>query len=87
MKKISLSLFNAMAGLFLVLLLMAGTAQAQGLTMNITDTEYDPIPAGGEINYAVRIQNGGNVRTDAQVITLTIPANTTYTGISGGLQD
>ena len=43
MKKISLSLFNAMAGLFLVLLLMAGTAQAQGLTMNITDTGYDPI--------------------------------------------
>ncbi|SEO09045.1 hypothetical protein SAMN04489859_10343 [Paracoccus alcaliphilus] len=85
MKKISLPLFNALAGLVLVILLMAGTAQAQGLTMNITDTDYDPIPAGGEINYAVRIQNGGNIRTDARDITLTIPANTTYTGISGGL--
>lgn len=85
MKKISLSLFNALAGLFLVLLVMVGAAQAQSLTMNITDTGYDPIPAGGEINYAVRIQNGGNLRADAQEIYFAIPANTIYTGISGGL--
>lgn len=65
--------------------MMAGAAQAQSLTMNITDTGYDPIPAGGEINYAVRIQNGGNSRADARDIDFTIPANSTYTGISGGL--
>src|SRR5690625_1590837 len=65
--------------------LMAGAANAADLTLNISDTGFDPIPAGGTIEYEVRIDNGGNVRTDADKIEFTIPAGATYTGTTGAL--
>src|SRR5690625_5224826 len=65
--------------------LMAGAANAADLTLNISDTVFDPIPAGGTIEYEVRIDNGGNVRTDADKIEFTIPAGATYTGTTGAL--
>ncbi|WP_283180052.1 SdrD B-like domain-containing protein [Gemmobacter sp. 24YEA27] len=72
---------------FVALGFSAGLASANGLTLNITDTGYDPIPAGGTIQYAVRIQNGGNVREAADTITFAIPAGGVYVGVSGGLQN
>ncbi|MBJ2151578.1 SdrD B-like domain-containing protein [Paracoccus sp. IB05] len=71
---------------FLVLGVSAGLARAD-LALNITDIGYDPVPAGGEISYTVRIANGGNLREPADTVTFSIPPQTVYLGTSGGLQN
>lgn len=67
--------------------LLAGGAQAADLTLNITDIGFDPTPAGGSIQYTVRVDNGGNTRSAPETLSFAIPEDTTYTGISGTLSD
>ncbi|WP_177172490.1 DUF7507 domain-containing protein [Paracoccus alkenifer] len=69
--------------------LLAGGAHAQaaGLTLNINDAGFDPTPAGGSIEYSVRVDNGGNTRSAAETLSFAIPAGATYAGTSGGLSD
>src|SRR5690625_2158309 len=62
-----------------------GAANAQDLTLNISDPGYDPIPAGGTIHYKVRVDNGGNKRTPADTVEFRIPEGATYAGVDGAL--
>lgn len=54
-----------------------------GWTLNIDNTGYNPIPAGGLLPYAVRIDNNDNVATPATTIDFTIPATSAFVGVDG----
>lgn len=54
-----------------------------GWTLNINNTGYNPLPAGGLLPYAVRIDNNDNKAKPASKITFTVPANTVYLGVDG----
>jgi uncharacterized repeat protein (TIGR01451 family) len=51
--------------------------------INNSDTGYDPIPAGGDIVYTVRVSNTGNTAAPTTPLTLSIPATTSFVGASG----
>ena len=63
----------------------AGAAAAQDIdwVVNVNDTGFDPIPAGGTIVYQLTVTNAGIDPAPATTVTLTIPATTTFTGGSG----
>ncbi|WP_333684982.1 SdrD B-like domain-containing protein, partial [Pontibaca methylaminivorans] len=84
MKKYGLGMPGWMA--VLVLVLSGAVAQAQDLTLNISDTGFDPVPAGGTIEYSVRLQNGGNTRSAADMLHFAIPAGAAYQGVAGDLE-
>ncbi|WEK48815.1 MAG: SdrD B-like domain-containing protein [Candidatus Kaistia colombiensis] len=54
-----------------------------GWTLNIDNTGYNPIPAGGSLPYAIRIDNNDNAATPATTIAFTIPAKTVFVGVEG----
>ncbi|MDP1654083.1 MAG: SdrD B-like domain-containing protein [Rhodocyclaceae bacterium] len=59
-------------------------AWAADWVVNNTDTGYDPIAAGGDIVYTVRVSNNDNTAAaPATTLTLSIPATTTFVGASG----
>lgn len=59
-------------------------AQATGgWTLNIVNNGPDPIPAGGELSFAVRIDNNANDDRPPTAITFTIPAASIYVGVDG----
>ena len=71
----------------LVLITLFGAASAQAQTVdwvvNIDDTGFDPIPAGGTIDYAITVANNGSGPAPATTIDLTVDAGTTLTASSG----
>lgn len=79
--------FGRKSGAALALALGLIGAPAAALTLNITDTGFDPVPAGGPIHYQVRVQNAGNTRSNTDTLEFAIPAGTTYAGTTGGLTD
>lgn len=78
---------SGLAGLILASALLAAPAvMAQtngGWTLNIDNTGYNPMPAGGLLPYAVRIDNNDNVSTPATTIDFTIPATAVFVGVDG----
>lgn len=70
--------------------LLAGVVCYSGLAaagvdwvINNTDTGFDPVPAGGNIVYAVRVNNNGNTAAPSTSLTLTIPATTSFVSAAG----
>lgn len=65
----------------------AGTAQAQAVdwVTNLDDIGSDPIPAGGTIQYNIRVNNGGSGALPATTISLSVPATATLVSQSGGI--
>jgi len=54
-----------------------------GWTLNIDNTGFNPMPAGGLLPYSIRIDNNGNTATPPTTVAFTIPASTIFTGITG----
>ena len=71
----------------MILLASGAVAQAQSIDwiVNLSDTGFDPIAAGGTIEYQVRIDNDGFDSAPATTVTFDIPATTTFTGATGSL--
>lgn len=67
------------------LMTMSGAlAQADGgWTLNVDNTGFNPIPAGGLLPYSVRIDNNSNGNNPATAITFTIPASAEFIGVDG----
>lgn len=66
--------------------LAAGTsAQAQAVDwlVNIDDAGFDPIAAGGTIEYSVEIDNNGFGTAPATTVDLSVPADSELVGVSG----
>lgn len=78
---------SGLAGVILASALLAVPsvmAQSAGdWTLNIDNTGYNLMPAGGLLPYGIRIDSSANGGTPASSITFTIPATATYEGISG----
>ncbi len=51
--------------------------------INVNNTGFTPMPAGGVVEYTVRIDNAGNIATPATEVTFTIPEPSIYVGITG----
>jgi uncharacterized repeat protein (TIGR01451 family) len=65
-------------------LLLSGAALAGvDWVVNNNDTGFDPVPAGGNITYTVRVSNNGNSAAPATTLALSIPATTTLVSTSG----
>ncbi|MFN3846697.1 MAG: SdrD B-like domain-containing protein, partial [Paracoccaceae bacterium] len=71
--------------LLLAPVLGAGQAVAQNVdwVVNLSDTGFDPTPAGGTVSYALTVENNGFSPAPATTVSLTIPAGTTFTGATG----
>ncbi len=52
-------------------------------TVQLSDTGYDPVAAGGNIVYVATVANNGLTPASATTITFAIPATATYTGATG----
>ncbi|WP_378945362.1 SdrD B-like domain-containing protein [Mesorhizobium sp. ANAO-SY3R2] len=79
-------LFRAASAFALVSLFAISAASAKtdgGWTLNLDNTGYNPLPAGGLLPYTVRIDNNDNVSTPATTIDITIPATTVFVGVDG----
>ncbi|MGB3815128.1 MAG: SdrD B-like domain-containing protein [Shinella sp.] len=79
-------LFKAVGTIGFVCLFAVSTAYAQvngGWTLNIDNSGYNPIPAGGLLPYAVRIDNNDNASTPSTTVEFTIPATTVFVGVDG----
>lgn len=50
------------------------------LVLNHTDTGYDPTPAGGIVQYTLRIDNNGSTGATGVVLTDTLPSGVTFVG-------
>ncbi|WP_395661278.1 hypothetical protein [Aestuariivirga sp.] len=81
---------SARAVLFALSLLVAGfaagEARATDWVVNINDTGFDPIPAGGTVVYTVTVRNDdlATATAPANTVRLTIPANAIFEGGSAG---
>ena len=73
------------AGLLLTAI-TALPAVAADLLVNHTDT-LDPVPAGGTVEYLLRVDNNGGDTAVNAVLTDTLPAGTTFVGtvVTGGV--
>ena len=64
-----------------------GSAQAQvsvfDWVVNINDAGFDPISAGGTVEYVVEVDNNTLLTVPATTVSLAVPANTRLTVISG----
>ncbi len=60
------------------LLCSAQAFAAVDLVVNNSDTSFDPVPAGGVVQYTVRVDNNGNSAATAAVLSDTLPANTIF---------
>ena len=69
-----------------VLAAMSTPAQAQtnvDWVVNIDDAGFDPISAGGTIEYVINVDNNGSMVAGATTMDVTIPANTELTSVLG----
>lgn len=57
--------------------------QVSALTINIGNSHFNPVLAGGLADYRVRIDNSGNFSSPATPISFTIPAGAVYEGTTG----
>lgn len=73
-------------GVLLATLSLAGAGQAQSVDwlVNIDDAGFDPIGAGGTIEYSIDVTNNGYGNAPANTLTLEIPADTEMTGVGPG---
>ena len=55
---------------------------AVDLVVNNADTGFDPTPAGGIVTYTVRVDNNGSTGATGVQLADTLPAGTTYVGVS-----
>lgn len=53
---------------------------AVDLVLNHSDTGFDPVPAGGIVEYVLRVDNNGSTGASAVVLTDNLPAGTSYVG-------
>jgi len=68
----------------LPLLLLAAPAWAGvDWLVNNTDTGFDPVAAGGHIDYVVRVNNNGTTAAPVTTLTLAIPATTSFVSATG----
>lgn len=66
-----------------VTLLAAGPVMAAvDLVVNNSDAGFDPMPAGGIVTYAVRVDNNGSTSATGVKLIDTLPAGATYVGVS-----
>lgn len=69
------------AGVALAALLCSAQVFASvDLVLNHTDTGYDPVPAGGIVQYTLRVDNNGSTGATGAVLTDNLPAGTTFVG-------
>jgi len=73
----------------LALLSTAGAAQAQDIdwVLNLSDSGFDPVPAGGTITYTATVANSGFDPAPETTLSVVIPPGTTFTGASGTITD
>jgi large repetitive protein len=64
------------------LLCSAQAFAAVDLVLNHTDTGYDPIPAGGIVQYTLRVDNNGSTGATGVVLTDNLPSGTSFVGSS-----
>lgn len=79
-------LSKAASAFALTSLIAISTASAKtdgGWTLNLDNTGYNPLPAGGLLPSTVRIDNNDNLSTPATTIDFTIPATTVFVGVNG----
>ncbi|HUH56329.1 MAG TPA: SdrD B-like domain-containing protein [Rhodanobacter sp.] len=57
---------------------------AVDLALNNDDTGFDPVPAGGLVEYRLEVINAGSSLATGVVLTDTLPANVDYVGSTGG---
>jgi uncharacterized repeat protein (TIGR01451 family) len=71
-----------LAAVLLAGLASAGAAQAQNVdwVLNLDDTGFDPIPAGGTISYTATVANSGFDAAPGTTLTVTVPPGTELTG-------
>lgn len=70
--------------LALIGLLGAGAAHAGvDWVVNNSDTGFDPVPAGGDITYTVRVSNNGTSAAPPTTLTLSIPPTTSFVSATG----
>jgi uncharacterized repeat protein (TIGR01451 family) len=62
------------------LLCSAQAFAAVDLVLNHTDTGFDPVPAGGLVQYTLRVDNNGSTGATGVQLTDTLPAGTTFVG-------
>lgn len=62
------------------LLCSAQAFAAVDLVLNHTDTGYDPVPAGGLVQYTLRVDNNGSTGATGVQLTDTLPTGTTFVG-------
>lgn len=77
---------SAVGAFALVSLFGISTAHAQatgGWTLNIDNTGYNPLPAGGLLPYTVKIGSNANTPIPATTVVFTIPATTVFLGVDG----
>ncbi|PWK73960.1 SdrD B-like domain-containing protein [Aminobacter sp. AP02] len=85
-KVVANCLSKAACAVAFISLFAISNADAQtdgGWTLNLDNTGYNPIAAGGLLPYAVRIDNNDNVSTPATTINFTIPVSTVFVGVDG----
>ncbi len=75
--------FAAWLSFFLASFVSAAAWGAVDWVVNNSDTGYDPVPAGGDVVYVVRIGNNGNDPAPSTTLTLTIPPTTDFVGAVG----
>lgn len=51
--------------------------------VNNHDTGFDPVPAGGDITYVVRVSNNGTTVASATTLTLGVPSSTHFVSATG----
>jgi hypothetical protein len=72
------------AACLLLAFVVAAQAQATGgWTLNIDNTGYNPMQAGGLLPYAVRISNNDNVGLPSTTVTFDIPSTADFEGVTG----
>jgi hypothetical protein len=59
-------------------------AQSADWVVNVSDTGFDPTVAGGTITYQVFVDNNFPTASPPTTINLSIPADTVFTGLTGG---
>lgn len=67
----------------LAMLLSPGAWAGVDWVVNSSDTGFDPVPAGGDIVYVVRVNNNGDTPAPATSLTLALPATTVFVSATG----
>ena len=58
-------------------------ALAQAWSVNIDNSKFLPLAAGGQADYLIKIDNSDNLATPTTSVVFTVPAQTIFTGVTG----